>query len=588
MTVRRVPVPDQSLYNSVVIADVNYTAGSLDRTIVVIADGVTITLPPNPLPGEEHVVVADGFDVTVSGGAFPLSTGTFIVANGTSVRFVFGIEEWTIEQDPTSMTVLNQNVWHINPVTGSDSNSGLTATTALKTFAQWQTRVGIFTVLNPVGGLLQIFLDNDLPASDPITVQNFFAQGAGMIVQGKKKVLRTSTASSVQIKNRATNTPWAITDNSLASANGWTPFVGQMILVTSGPSTGSRAFVLKDLGAKQAQLSEWCTGDVTLGGLFPAPPPNPGDQFQILDFTNAYIGRIAAGFTEGQPFSSFASVFLSNLHFPMTGFQQSAGYAVGTNGLGVTTLADSIMDDFFMITAGSGGCNSANVLFKAPVNTDPGTLLSQNFGGYLTLPNFGPSGLTLENGATWINDGDVQFMGNSETFSDSTLVIRGGRVQSGPLGFWDTGEWLDMPAGNSRFVSSATSPFFGEENYVPLYGQTIFTAILDGTSTIQFVQQNFSSNTSPPLPALVTTLDPANVSLAEGQLPFAVGYPFNTNSGNFDGPQLLLWAKLTVNRPLGFLNTSQSFPIPGVQEQWSTATNPSNGCNVVRDAIFLL
>src|SRR5262249_25227702 len=144
-----------------------------------------------------------------------------------------------------------------------------------------------------------IFIDNDLPVSDPITFRNLFAQNTGAIVHGKTKVLRTSHASAVQVLDRGDNIPWAITDNSLATANGWANFLGQMIIVTSGPSAGSRAFIMKDLGSKQAQLSQWVAGSIDgtiFSGTFPGSPPNPGDKFQIVDFTVANLGSLAIGF----------------------------------------------------------------------------------------------------------------------------------------------------------------------------------------------------------------------------------------------------------------------------------------------------
>ena len=53
---------------------------------------------------------------------------------------------------------LQQNVWHINAISGNDNNDGKTSLTALKSFAEWSVRIGN----NIVPQATTILLDSDL------------------------------------------------------------------------------------------------------------------------------------------------------------------------------------------------------------------------------------------------------------------------------------------------------------------------------------------------------------------------------------------------------------------------------------------
>lgn len=204
----------------------------------------------------------------------------------------------TVSFDPNARVEFQ---WFIDPVNGADNNNGNTPTAPLKTHGELVRRLGdglqasVTGADTVVGGsvysVTTIYLLGDLPESDQIDLEVVLRHAGIWIYQGTRSVLRSSAFTAVTAQNRATNTPWSVTDGALD----WTPFVGKRIRVTSGVNFNQTAWVAKNLGAGAARISSPANPNY--------PPPstnlafastNPGvfsngDPYVIEQLSKAYI-----------------------------------------------------------------------------------------------------------------------------------------------------------------------------------------------------------------------------------------------------------------------------------------------------------
>jgi hypothetical protein len=97
-------------------------------------------------------------------------------------------------------------------------------------------------------------LVSSIPASDPLTFNTVLGQGAQLIFKGAAPTQTPLTVTLVRLKNRATNTPWALT---LAGAAG--PSVNTRIIDTTN---GGIFWGVKDEGANVLRISEPLTASV--------------------------------------------------------------------------------------------------------------------------------------------------------------------------------------------------------------------------------------------------------------------------------------------------------------------------------------
>lgn len=191
----------------------------------------------------------------------------------------------------------SQDTWYIDPVSGSDENSGADALNAIKTHAELEARTEF------INNDRTIYYLNQPPASDRI---NIFAKIRAnsevtfmfplVIYKGFRNTLISSTFTSVTDVNRAAATPEAtlITDSTIPS---FTPYVGKMIVITSGASAGAIAWIAKGISANTARITPFY--DTTL--LTTVALPSPGDSYQIcslLELPTVMIGipHLAATF----------------------------------------------------------------------------------------------------------------------------------------------------------------------------------------------------------------------------------------------------------------------------------------------------
>ena len=147
---------------------------------------------------------------------------------------------------------LRVDAWFVDAENGDDRNGGTTETCPLKTFLEIQRRVGVWTFLNPRGGLLRIrVLSNELVEGDRITLINFLAPGAAVRITGTKVVLLMGEIDGAADKDRAANDPWVVT------AAGAGDFAGNAALIIQTATEKQKILFMNSSIQRQVFLDAW-------------------------------------------------------------------------------------------------------------------------------------------------------------------------------------------------------------------------------------------------------------------------------------------------------------------------------------------
>ena len=260
--------------------------------------------------------------------------------------------------------VMAQLNWFIDPVNGNDNNTGLTASTALKTDGERQRRMGPnpvwnggdFTYTTPVAYHIRYL--NDVPATDPVKYfgtrgrnANIFLHGSQVNGQGQS-VLFTGTIDALVTLDNTTagaTTSWQITANALPASWTGSGLVNHRIRLTSGANIGARSWVIKDLGAKQARCAEFfsaATYTFPFNGFASTQvPPALNDTFVVERLTsiNQFLWNIYD-----------LDDYALNTGFSTGCFES---LAIGVDHTGVTTFGDMELN-FGSGTLNYDGCQN--------------------------------------------------------------------------------------------------------------------------------------------------------------------------------------------------------------------------------------
>ncbi|HTQ41663.1 MAG TPA: hypothetical protein VMI75_02825 [Polyangiaceae bacterium] len=177
---------------------------------------------------------------------------------------------------------LSQATWFVDPVNGKDTNDGSTPATAIQSFAELSRRWGKGNVLTPAGGTTTVTLLNSAPPSDPLNF-NVGLNGTTLAFVGTVLSETPLAVTAVRAKNRAANTPWALTLTSTAAS-----FIFARILdqTQSAPGNPGYFFGVKDEGADVLRVSEPILADYT-----PFVPVNT-DTFVVQTLTEFTPGAM--------------------------------------------------------------------------------------------------------------------------------------------------------------------------------------------------------------------------------------------------------------------------------------------------------
>lgn len=224
-----------------------------------VASATSLALEATGTPG----AFANGAQVFVATfkSWFVLDTSSTATVDGATVIAAAGGGRWLrlLNYAHPSWAVVAD--WYINATTGNDENDGSSAS-PLKTWAELARRCGAGNVLNPPVNLgarkmWTVHLMTSLPTSDAIAGTFILGFNVHCEVRGGvSAVLLSGSFTAVTSRNGASNVPWQVTDSALPLANSWTAAVGSRIRITSGTNQDVMFAVMKDLGSKQARVSE--------------------------------------------------------------------------------------------------------------------------------------------------------------------------------------------------------------------------------------------------------------------------------------------------------------------------------------------
>jgi len=197
---------------------------------------------------------------------------------------------------------LTQAEWYINATTGNDQNDGETSLTALKSFAEWSSRIGHDTVT--VASLVYLETDLDEPGFPILGSYPF-----GLTIQGTRTALHTGVVSNLAGYDFTVSpcVPGEFEDATLTGASwsdsgpGATSLVDKVVELTSGALAGASGWIAKDLGAKVCRPTPTFINPDTFANGF----PSNGDTFVVSDLTKLEGGpvyfahRLASGYADG-------------------------------------------------------------------------------------------------------------------------------------------------------------------------------------------------------------------------------------------------------------------------------------------------
>lgn len=197
---------------------------------------------------------------------------------------------------------LAQPLWYISFLTGNDSNTGITLSAPLKTFAELVRRWGTASPTLTASATEIVIIDHDV--SDTIYVRFFMTDPFGTITirAHTNSVLQGGTYTATRVKDTATNTPPGLTDSAISGGT-W-PF-GSRIKTTSGPANGAYSWCLKDEGAQVARTTNASIDFVSV------LQPLVTNTYIIETLTVLYVGGIA--YSGGGDYYS-SVLYITDLH----------------------------------------------------------------------------------------------------------------------------------------------------------------------------------------------------------------------------------------------------------------------------------
>lgn len=158
-----------------------------------------------------------------------------------------------------SPAALAQTAWYINPLTGSDNNTGTAATQGsglvgpIKTAAEYVRRTGLN---RPIRNPVDIYIAADLPSTDTLIITGTVSDAGYIRWHGTNLAIsRSGTLTGYTAPVAATNTLPSVTDVLVAD---WTADAGKLLQLTSGPQSAADGvmWIVKNLGGNAARVSQ--------------------------------------------------------------------------------------------------------------------------------------------------------------------------------------------------------------------------------------------------------------------------------------------------------------------------------------------
>lgn len=347
----------------------------------------------------------------------------------------------------TAVLPTNQTVWHINAVTGNNANNGLTSGTAIQSAAYlaslWRGTAGGGRpqLIPSVGTTITVFLDSDLPSTDPLAVllDVDMPQGTSLIIQGAAKApTRTGnmTAASAFAQTSAGGQQ-TFTDAGVAN---FAPLVGAASLIQDS-TTGGVGWLYAPLSGVSAtatctRLYSAQTAGVVAG--MTTADPAAGNAYTASDVTNATLGqdwRTRDFPDDGQSTLSVgAVVFFYRLHLKDPNANAIA--QIQDSPSAEFVFQECIIDSMSVEAQNSTNISLLNSLvFKASIFATSAAIIEALAGGVQGATN---GGVTATNGGTFIGDQDFVCVSDTTgaryTAGSGSLTLQGGTLILGAVG----------------------------------------------------------------------------------------------------------------------------------------------------------
>lgn len=452
-------------------------------------------------------------------------------------------------------TVYSQSVVYINAVTGSDSNSGSAPNKPLKTWAAFAAKIGQWGIVKSSNGRIDVFLQTDLPESDPITLLAIL-DGTNIFVHGTRTIKASGTFSAVTLQANATNTPWSVTDASKPNAF-WADKIGDIVFLPlqGGRTTEGWAVVTKDLGAKNATTGEWAEDDGSGTFTQPTQAPAVGNNYQVLRLSTATIGLVCLGTTDRAPPNQFPPIslfVLQDINFPsLVQGDPSEFTALGAclggaeQDGGCTVLFRCRIDQPVYVPSSVLGGVIAGCSFTQQMNVY-GTLFIGWGQTFIQSINGNYPGAVLCQGGSRIFGDGVTCQGNllSGAVSDFFLVA-GSQVRLGQIGFNDCFHGFALAKGSTLETGEG---LYGT-SFQP-WGVNVEPVFMEMGSNWQL----FDFSGTFPVPTLDNTATPGVPIVYDDQSPTnQSACTFNTTTSGYTQDFTVAWSKLLVAPPMGGL-----------------------------------
>jgi hypothetical protein len=182
--------------------------------------------------------------------------------------------QWIRANQP-SRYWMHQTQYYIDPITGSDEALGTDLQHPIRTHAEFTRR--IYSHNSNIETLITCYILNDI--TETLSVQmsaGIFGASTYIVYDGTlgTRIKHSATINTVTVAVPSTQTEYSINVVGLT----WTPYIGDVCIMSSGVSIGARFVVLKDLGGGSAQISQ-----IGAGSLDNTPVTiQSGDTFDIL------------------------------------------------------------------------------------------------------------------------------------------------------------------------------------------------------------------------------------------------------------------------------------------------------------------
>lgn len=204
-----------------------------------------------------------------------------LAPDGITVVPASGGGNWLRMEIPSQKWLL-QPTFYIDPLTGNDENTGLTAGVPLLTFAEWKRRVGTRLEIPQT-----LYIQNDLTENLLFDMDN---EQVYVVLQGVRTTLYSGTVTAAQAWSTMVNTDGQVTDAAIPVS--WTAsgLVDKLIVLTSGVGTGAAGWVARDLGGKKARYSPLIDANTFSTFDFAI-----GDTFDVVDLTKINGDLVVVG-----------------------------------------------------------------------------------------------------------------------------------------------------------------------------------------------------------------------------------------------------------------------------------------------------